>query len=479
MLAFLFSFLLTFQSPPALQEDINYSSVGAHQLSSDSVKGRYLEIDNIFIIGNKVTKERIILREMSIIKGAFYYEEDLKDIIIADRKKILNTRLFNTVEITTLELSANKVDVIVRVTERWYTFPSPIFDLVDRNFNDWWQNQDRDLSRVNYGLRLYRNNMRGRNETLRLQIQLGYTRQFDIAYRIPYIDRAQRHGLSIGYLYAENKNIALETVEHKRIFLDSENLLKLQRIYDVGYQFRKSFYTTHSVNVAFFDNEISDTVAIANPEYYLNGQTSQRFFSLIYDLDIDRRDINSYPLHGHKTNFFARKYGLGIYDDINQFDIGINHSRYLDLKRNFYLSNYSSVYFSGPEKQPYANRKGLGYRRDFIRGYELYVVESQSFYLNRTTLKKRLFESKMRMGIMPFEQFRNVPISIYVKTYFDMGYAENFDNAAKNIRLSNRYLFGTGLGLDIVTYYDTVIRLEFSVNRENEKGFFLHLKKEF
>lgn len=481
MLAFLFSFLLTFPSQSPVSGELYSSSTSDSVLSTatDSTRGRYVEIDNIFIIGNKVTRESIILREMSVVKGELYFEEDLKEILKIDRRKILNTRLFNTVEITTLELSASKVDVVVRVTERWYTFPSPIFDLVDRNFNDWWQNQGRDLSRVNYGIRLYRNNMRGRNETLRLQIQLGYTRQFDIAYKIPYIDRAQRHGLSVGFLYAENKNIAIETVEHKRNFLDSENLLKLQRIYQLGYQFRNSFYTTHNVLLGFHDNQISDTVALANPEYYLNGQTTQRFFSIIYDVDIDKRDINSYPLHGHKTNFIFRKYGLGIYKDINQFDIGINHARYLDLKRNFYLANYTSVYVSGPDEQPYANRRGLGYKKDFIRGYELYVVEGQTFYLNRTTLKKRLFDTKMRMGVIPIEEFRNVPLAVYIKTYFDMGYAQNFENYGENIRLSDRYLFGTGLGLDIVTYYDTVLRLEYSINREKETGFFLHLKKEF
>lgn len=479
MLSFLLSILLTFQGPSQLMKGTDAQDSPENYVPADSLKGRYVYIDNIFIIGNKVTKPGIILRELSVMKGEYYYEEDLKDILSTDRKKILNTRLFNTVEVTPLELAENAVDIIIRVTERWYTFPAPIFDLVDRNFNDWWENQDRDLSRVNYGLRLYRNNMRGRNETLRLQFQLGYTKQFDIAYRIPYIDRSQRHGISIGYLYAENKNIAFETVEHKRNFLDSENLLRLQRTYLLGYQFRNSFYTTHGVALQFHDNEIGDTVALANPEYFLDGQTKQRFFSLYYDLDFDRRDFNSYPLRGHKTNFSFRKYGVGIFNDINQFDIAVNHSRYFDLKRNFFLANYSSVYFSGPGEQPYANRQGLGYRKDFIRGYELYVIEGRHFYLNRTTLKKRIFDTKMRVGLIPIEQFKNVPLAIYIKTYFDMGYTQNFENYTENIRLADRYLFGTGAGIDIVSYYDTVFRLEYSINREQEHGFFVHLKKEF
>ncbi|GAA0893382.1 hypothetical protein GCM10009122_30610 [Fulvivirga kasyanovii] len=478
MLAFFISILFAFHSPDSVTK-MTVSDHNAISTDSTTEKSRYIYIDNIFIIGNKQTKDKIILREMSLKRGEYYFDEDLQDIIKNDRSKILNTRLFNTVEITILELADNVIDIVVRVSERWYTFPAPIFDLVDRNFNDWWQNQNHDFSRVNYGLRLYRNNMRGRNETLRLEMQFGFTRQFGLSYDIPYIDRAQRHGISVDYLYAENKNIAIRTVEHKRVFYDSENLLKLRRIYNLGYRFRNSFYTRHTINVTFNDNEINDTIANINPEYYLNSQTSQRYFSVSYDLNIDKRDVNSYPLHGHRTVFMAEKHGLGFYNDLDLFNININHARFLDLTRNFYLSNYTSLYFSGPDRQPYANLQGLGYRKDFIRGYELYVIEGQKFYLNRTTLKKRIFDTKLRLGFLPIEQFRNFPLSIYLKTYFDMGYVENFENYEQNTRLTNRYLFGTGAGIDFVTYYDTVIRFEYSVNREKEAGIFLHLKKEF
>ena len=178
-------------------------------------------------------------------------------------------------------------------------------------------------------------------------------------------------------------------------------------------------------------------------------------------------------------DIFARKEGLGIYDDLDRFDILINYSKFLDLKKNFYFSNYSAIYASFPTEQPYANIGGLGFRRNFIRGYELYLIEGKSFYLNRSTIKKLIFSKVANLKAVPIEQFRKMPIDIYFKAYFDMGYAENFVSYSENSRLADRYLFGTGAGFDIVSYYDTVIRLEFTVNRENESGFFLHFKKEF
>ncbi len=444
----------------------------------DTVNTR-VYIDAVFIIGNKKTKADIILREMSVSKGETYLKSDLEKVLVGDRSKLLNTQLFNTVEISILHLSETQVDIVINLTERWYTFPVPIFSLVDRNFNDWWQNQDRDLSRTNFGIKVFRNNFRGRNEKLRLLFQLGFTQQFGINYQIPYIDKKKRHGLSFSYDYAENKNVAVQTIDHKPVFFDSEEVLRVRKKYAIGYRYRKSFYNFHSMEFVFNDNTVNDTIVSINPEYFQSTTSEQRYAEIAYHFTHDKRDFASYPLKGNRVTARVRKQGLGFFDDIDRFDILTSMARFFDLGKDYYFSNYSSVYLSFPEDQPYSNFGALGFRRDFIRGYELFQIEAKSFYLNRSTLKKKVFSKVARLGIVPVEQFRNLPIDIYLKVYFDMGYAENFKGYEFNQNLADRYLFGTGAGVDIVSYYDTVIRLEYSMNREREAGFFLHFKKEF
>src|SRR5690349_10648180 len=130
-----------------------------------------LEINRIFIVGNRITRDHIILRELTLKGGDLVFSSELPGILDLDKKKLINTRLFNTVEIRTIDNHEKKIDLLIDVTERWYTFPSPIFELSDRNFNEWWQNYDHDFHRVNYGLRLYQYNMRDRNETLRVTAQ--------------------------------------------------------------------------------------------------------------------------------------------------------------------------------------------------------------------------------------------------------------------------------------------------------------------
>ncbi|MBT1705480.1 POTRA domain-containing protein [Chryseosolibacter indicus] len=451
--------------------------------NTDTLKqGRFLTINRIFVTGNRITRDRIILRELSLKPGDTFFSNDLAGILELDRRKLLNTRLFNTVEIKTLELEPLKIDLVIDVNERWYTFPAPIFDIADRNFNEWWQNYDHDLRRVNYGLRLYQYNMRGRNETLRFHAQFGFQRRFELMYRFPYIDRKQKQGLTIDLSFTETKNTAFKTDDHKYVFLKDEHILKTNRLAGLTYSYRNSFYETHSLRVEYFDMHIDDTLKLLNPIYYKGEQLDQQYTSLTYTFNSDRRDFISYPLIGYQFMLQATRNGLLAKDDLNKFETTLTYSKYWDLKKNYYLSNNTIVYTSYPDDVSFINYGVLGLRRQFVRGYELYVIEGPHFFLNKTTFKKLLFSRKYHWSMMPISQFRHLPLSIYLKTYADVGYVKNYPDYKErdiNTRLSDKLLGGTGLGLDVVGFYDLVLRFEYTINAETEHGFFFHIKREF
>lgn len=453
-----------------------------HQKADPDSTGRFVLINRVFIIGNRLTRDQIISRELSLKAGDLIYSLDLPEILDLDKKKLLNTRLFNTVEIRTMELEANKVDLLVDLNERWYTFPSPIFELSDRNFNEWWQNYNHDFKRVNYGLRLYQFNMRGRNETLRFIAQFGFQRRFDLMYRFPYIDKGQKHGLSIDLGFHETKNLAYQTKDHKYVFAQSDQILRNERRAGLTYTYRNSFYQTHSFYVSYRNMQINAIVIDSNANY-LNGELlRQEYPTLSYQFNSDHRDLAAYPLKGNQLLFYVSQNGLGISEDLNNFETSILYSKYFDLKKQFYLSNNFIAYYSNPDNIPYANYGVLGQRKQFVRGYELYVVEGPWYFLNKTTFKKLIFHRDYHWNVMPARQFRYVPVSIYLKTYADLGYVRNYpyyEERSLNTILSDKLLFGTGFGLDVVGFYDIVLRFEYSFNAEREQGFFFHVKKEF
>ena len=448
-------------------------------VNEDSLDQHKVLIDNIFITGNKRTKDKIILRELSFKKGDVFPISILRDMLEADRNKIYNTRLFNKVEVSLLELDINKVDVVISTEERWYLFPIPLIDIIDRNFNDWWVNQNHDFSRIIYGLSLYHFNMRGMNERMTLTAQFGYSRRYEIEYEFPYIDRTQRNGLALFAKYIEYTNLHYDNIANKRIFFDSEDILKRNVYAGIGYTRRNSFYTRHHFDLRYSYVDIADTIIALNPNYLGIESNEQKFFSATYTFNHDKRDIVAYPLEGYKFQASVEKMGIGVYDDVDVLSFRAHYSNYKKLPKGFFLSNYSSAYVSTPNNQPYSLLKGIGFKSDVVRGYELYVIHGQHYFVNKTSFKKLLLSGNKRLDNFPLEQFQYLPYAFYLKTYFDIGYAQNTESYEGNEFLADQLLYGGGLGLDIVTMYDVVIRLEYSINSQGEKGFYFHVESEF
>ncbi len=461
-----------------------YGQIDIHtDTLQDNIEGisktNYLMIEGLQIIGNRRTKEQVILRELSFEIGDVFLEDDMLALFEEDKSKLIRTRLFLSVDIEHHKLSANKINVLIKVIERWYIFPFPIFKIHARNFNDWWQNLDRDFNRTSYGAKFYHYNIRGRNEKLKLQAQFGFIKDFEIRYQIPYLTKRQKNGLLIGVGYRQNNQIVFETRENKQKFIDFGNIAG-----DASYAYftftnRPSFYTTNSFTIAYQKNNIHDSIAILNPNYFQNSAESESYFRLKYRLKKDHRNEVSYPLRGYLLDFSINKLGLGISNDINQLEVNINYYRFFDLSKNYYLSTRIGGKFNALNNSSYKNARAIGYKPNSIRGYELYVVDGQSFILHKTTFKKRLFKAEGKLGFLKAKQFNTIPIAVYLKTYFDWGYvSNNIGIAEQKNSLANQFLYGTGLGLDIVTYYDFVLRIEYSLNNNGDTGFFINFKSD-
>ena len=487
MLAVVFGILSFFHSPDFSENRKKITFPAADtiklptklQVNADS--SGYLEISRIFITGNKVTHDGIILRELSFTPGDVVKSSELRLILDRDQKKLFNTRLFHTATIRQLDLEPGKIDLLVDVNERWYTFPSPRFDLADRNFNEWWQTYDHDFKRIVYGLKLYQYNMRGRNETLILKALFGFQRDFALTYRIPYIDRKKKQGLIINFEFMETKNPAYKTEDHKLKYKHASDFIKISRSAGLTYTYRNSFYQSHLLEMEYYSNWINDTIYNLNRNYFGEGKTRQKFGTLRYQFNTDHRDVIAYPLAGYQGIFSIKKTGLGLGDDIDLLEVSLGFSRFIDLKKGYYFSNYTNVYWSSPRHQPYANYGALGYKKEFVKGYEVYVIEGPSYFLNKSTFKKRIFSKRYDWDLMP-KGFQYIPLSIYLKTYADFGYVNNYPAYRTqhiNTRLADTWLAGAGAGVDILISYDIVLRFEYTFNALGSNGFVFNVKKEF
>ena len=446
-------------------------------LAQDAVQdsSRVLTIRNIHILGNEKTKEQIITRELTVKPGDTRQLKELNDTLKFDRNRIYNTNLFNVVQVSLQELDSGQADILINVTERWYIYPVPLFKLADRNFNDWWVNRDRDFQRVNFGIVYSQFNVRGRAERLRLTAQTGFEDRFILNYKFPYIDKKQHHGLIPEVFLIQSKNLGFQTEDHLRTFIQAESEMRESLGVSLLHTYRKRFYDYHFSGVGIYNTNIADTIAFLNPNYLGDGRTHQRFMTATYGYQLDTRDNINYPKSG--TNFIGSmtKTGLG-FGDVDYVSANVRLAKYWNLNKGYTTAHSVQGYWSSDASRPLLNYYGLGFEPQvYVRGYELDLVEGSSFLLSKNSTRKLLWKSKAQLGKgMPIRQFRTIPIAFYGKIFFDGAYVWGFENNELNRRLTDKFIYGTGLGIDMVTIHDLVIRFEYSTNWDGETQFFLN-----
>ncbi|MEI7594792.1 MAG: POTRA domain-containing protein [Bacteroidota bacterium] len=426
----------------------------------------------IEITGNKTTKQPIILRELTFNINDTINRANIDDLIDKCKKNLLNTSLFNFVTIT-YTIDSVFINFIITVKERWYTWPFPLFELSDRNFNTWLQSKN--FNRVNYGLYLVQENFRGRKESLKLLVRLGYDEEIGLSYQIPYIGKKQHLGMGISGIYSQNHEIPVSSEKNKQLFfkLYSQRALKEYAI-NYSLTYRSEIHNTFSVQFSYQEALISDSVYALYP-FYLENNKRNRFFSLTTRYRNDYRDFISYPLTGHYFDVEISKKGIGIFkNEINNLYIKSSIRKYSKLFSNVYNSIGIGVKYMPLKTKSFYFQRGLGYGNEFVRGYEYYVIEGQDYIFGKANLSYNLIPTKIGYAKwLPFHKFNTIHYALFSNIFFDAGYSKDIYYKYNNT-LNNTLLLGGGIGLDFVTYYDKVIRVEFSYNKLKEKGVFLH-----
>lgn len=431
-------------------------------------------ISKMIITGNKITRLTVVTRELFLHEGDTIPLLFFDRLIERSRENLMNTGIFHFVKITPQLTDSNHAIVVIEVTEKWYIFPMPIFELVDRNFNEWAKSGD--WSRVNYGTYINWDNFRGRNETLRFLFRWGYSQRIGLFYDIPYINKNQEEGISVGFAYGRNREAAYGVEQSKLLRFKSFDEYVQKEVYAMArYTRRSGFYHSSSFTAEYRYESITDTIANLNPGYLGQGRTGQELITLSYQFRHDRRDYKIYPLKGYLFDFIAVKNGLGLLR--NEPDLLILQSQikyYHQLANRWYIASSVKGKLSGQSEAPYFNQKGFGFGNDFVRGYEYYVVPGQNWFLNRNSLKFALLPQRVvELPISFLKKFRTIPYAFYLNANFDMGYARDRQFSRQN-PLGNTWLMGYGVGLDYVTYYNLMFRLEYSFNKLGESGFFIH-----
>ena len=442
------------------------------------LKFNYAQTDRTFsiikevkIIGNKTTKSYIIHRELPFNIGDTISSKDLKKIANNIKSNLLNTSLFNFVTVDIADIDPLHIAFYITIEERWYWWPVPIFEVEETNFNTWLENKN--LNRANYGLFLAKENFRGRKERLVFKFQAGYTEQIEIRYHAPYINKSQTQGITLGLSYRQNNELIYGTTDNRRDFIRlNDTYVKKSFLSKINYEYRPKLYNKFNLELQYTDVSVRDTVVKLNNDFLVAGNNSIQFLSLVYSLKRDKRNLKSYATKGHYLDLTFVKNGLGIIDkELNSFYITSTIKKYWQLTDKVYLA--SSIKGKATlRRPPYLLLDGFGYKDDLVRGYERYVINGEHYGLFKSQLRYALFNDVFKTQML-FSKFNKVPISIYAGLFFDAGYAIDNEFEQTNF-LNNELLYGSGVSIDFVSYYDLVFRVEYSINALKRHGIFLH-----
>jgi outer membrane protein assembly factor BamA len=432
-------------------------------------------VRNIIIKGNRKTRPEIILREIPFRPGESFLLQVLVTKFEEARRQIMNTSLFHEVSVTLKSFDGYNIDILVQVRERWYLFPVPYVKPVDRNLNQWIIEQKGSLDRVNYGAKLLYNNVTGRNDKLRATFITGYTKQLSISYDRQYIDKAMRWGLSLGFALGKNKEINYNTINDKQVFLKQDAYLRNFMGFSAELTYRRAIKTRHRFGFIYTREEIGDTIVKLNPTYFAMSQKRISFPEIFYRMTYLDLDYNPYPTKGYAAEIFIGKKGFN--KSVNLLQISASGTGIWPTGKKSFFTTIAYGAIKLPFKQPYFTQHMLGFSDVYLQGYEYYVIDGVAAGYLKAAFNKKLFNFSITIPGGKKREPLKIPFNFYGKVYGNTGYVHNPQPGDNS--LSNKMLYSAGLGIDVITFYDFVLKFEWSFNQLGQNDIFLHRKSIF
>ena len=475
LLLFLCQFLLSFELTAQIQNPGFYDTLAGQVRLDSSVK---VYISSIQVTGNKRTKKYIIQREMRLKTGDSILASELYDRLLKSRELVYNTALFTAVSIEPVFASAKEINLVVTVSEKWYIYPTPQFQLIDRNFNEWINTYHADLERVSYGVKFAHYNLTGRRDQLRVYLLNGYSRNISFTYNAPYSNRALTEGFSVSAGLTQNREVIYNTSKtNKPLRYTNAGFARSNFSIAGSYSMRKGFYLKRTLNVALLYFGVDDSITSKyNPSYFNTTRNRVILPEITYVYQYINTNNIKYPLKGKIYSFAFTKRGTGLRGGMNLLSADFKYNRYFTHRNEWYSTLHAHTKIKAPGHLAFMNQRALGYQDYFLRGLENYVIDGIHSFVAGYTLRKKILSFNI---VVPFKNklVSSIPFAIYAKTYADAGYS--FSKQINDTRLGNRLLRTGGFGIDILSLYDTNVQLEYSFNQLGEKGLFLHAKSGF
>jgi hypothetical protein len=427
-----------------------------------------VQIGAIEISGNKKTRDYIVKRELPYKVGDLLSKTELDSLNIVAQQQLFNTALFLETSVSSEIIDSTTVKIIIQLKERWYFFPLPYFRWVDRNFNQWWNEQNRSLDRVNYGINFRQANATGNNDKLTVGYITGYTHQTTLRYQLPFIDKQLKFGMGLGWVQFNQKEINYKTLGNKQVFLRTEDNIRKGYRGNANLTYRPNLFERYALQVGFGNETISDSAFAIAPIFLPNHKKSFSYLDLNWSYSKIRFDYNAYPTKGASTEIalsqrFSKESNLSAI----QFRQIVAHP----IAPSRFIFAESLTIGRTMQKSNYSDRKLMGYGLMQMNGLDYYVVDGNAATLFKAAIHQRI-GSYTVVNPLTKKFLPSVKYTFWVKAFTQLGYVYSLEKNKAN-PLANSLLRTAGIGIDLISIYDFVLNIEYSINQLGDKGLYL------
>ena len=399
-------------------------------------------VDSTIISGNEKTKDFVILRELSLRTGVMITSAAIR----YDQQRIYSLGLFNDVRMWVSPTGTRKANVYIKVVERWYILPYPIFGMKEGKW-----------SKAYFGAGLVHTNFRGRNEKLFVNFGLGYDPFGSISYRNPFLDEAGTKFIEGRVSYSRVRNRSALVLVHPGDVFDEKHL-------SVAMTFGKRYGNTQTAWISGEFHMVTVDDYIPPPTTSTTG--TDRFPMLTIGYAYDSRDLFEYTGSGTLFSVSATKYGFPR-SEIDYIRYSLDVRRYLPLGPRFTLAGRGYTNLLAGSRAPSYNRVYLGYQYH-VRGYYAVVAEGENIFGTSAELRYALIPPFIYKSKLLPSQFGVWKFSVNLALFADLGTVWLRGNP---ITIANT-LRGYGAGIHFGLPYGVLLRTDYAIN-DLRKGEFI------
>jgi len=431
-------------------------------------------VRDVLIRGNSKTRPSTIHRELSFQINEQYALNEIVRKFQTTKQQLMNTGLFRSVVVSLKSIEGYDVFVNIEVEERWYIYPIPYVKVVDDSFQEWWRDHNKDPERINYGFKLNYRNVTGKNDRLSLTFVNGYTKQMAARYEGLFLDKEMKWSVNAGFAFGKKKEVNYNTFQNKQLFFKYGEFIHSYFRTSVDVSYRKAIRTKHTFTLGYYNENVADTVYRLNPKFA--GENRRiRYPELAYKLSYFDVDFIPYPTSGYAGELHLSKRGFN--EPVNLWQFTAKASGSWPLNEKWFTNLRVLGMVKLPFEQPYIAQGFMGGNDVFMQGYEYYSIDGVAGGYIKGAIHREVLNKHFQIPSKRIKRLNNIPLKVYAKAFANAGYAHNPQAGFNN--LTNRMLYSTGLGLDIVTFTDFVIKLEWSFNQLGENGLYLHRRNYF